>query len=51
MSTLINLVISFIIGLFFGHTLENQQTTQKDPHKVPIEIMQQLKTCQHILDS
>lgn len=50
MSTLVNLVISFIMGFFFGHQLEEPQTTHHDLNIDSIEIYQKLEQQQHILN-
>lgn len=51
MSTLINLVISFIMGVLFGHQLENPKTAHIEFKKQYIEIFQHLEVRQKILDS
>lgn len=50
MSSLINLVISFIMGLLFGHQLEEPKTAHHELQKDSIEIFQHLKAQQKVLD-
>lgn len=50
MSSLINLVISFIMGLLLGHQLEEPKTAHHDLQKNSIEVFQHLEAQQKILD-
>ncbi|SDR89551.1 hypothetical protein [Gramella sp. MAR_2010_147] len=50
MSTLINLVISFIMGVLFGHQMEEPKTAHIELKKQSIEIFQQLESRQQILE-
>lgn len=50
MGTLINLLISFIMGLFFGHQIEEPKTAHNDFQEDHIEIFQKLKTQQQVLE-
>ncbi|MGA8855209.1 MAG: hypothetical protein WB492_13625 [Christiangramia sp.] len=50
MSTLINLVISFIIGLLFGHQLEEPKTAHHEFQKDSIDIYKSLESRQKVLE-
>ena len=50
MSALTNLLISFIMGVFFGHQSQENKTAHIDHELYHIEILQQLETQQKILN-
>ncbi|WP_165499022.1 hypothetical protein [Gramella sp. KN1008] len=50
MGTLINLLISFIMGLLFGHQMEEPKTAHNDLPKDQTEIFQKLKAQQQLLE-
>lgn len=49
MSSLINLLLSFLMGLFFGHQQKEPQTAQNDM-KIPVEMIHKLECRQQILE-
>ncbi|MBT8295208.1 MAG: hypothetical protein KJP01_07285 [Gramella sp.] len=51
MSALVNLVLSFIMGLLFGHQLEKPKTAHYEFQKDQTEILKSLEARQHILES
>ena len=50
MSSFINLIISFVMGLFFGQQMEDPKTTHHDLEKNSTEIFQKLESRQQVLD-
>lgn len=50
MSTLVNLVVSFIMGLLFGHQIEEPRTAQYEFQTDSIEIYQKLEMRQQVLE-
>lgn len=48
MSSLINLLLSFLMGLFFGHQQE-VKTAQNDL-KIPVEVIHHLECRQQVLE-
>ncbi len=51
MSSLINLVISFIMGLLFGQHLEEPKTAHHEYQKDAIELLKCLESRQFVLES
>ncbi len=51
MSTLVNLVISFIMGLFFGHQMEEPRTASHEFQKCTLELVENLQQRQQILET
>lgn len=51
MSSLINLVLSFIVGLLFGHQLEEPKTAHQEYQKDTIEVFKSLEARQQVLES
>ena len=50
MSTLINLIISLLMGAAFGNQLQEPSTVQKDHEKQKIELITKLEQKQKILE-
>ena len=50
MSTLINLVLSFFMGILFGHQIEETRTAHLELHKDSTEIYKKLEARQKFLD-
>lgn len=50
MGTLINLLISFIMGLLFGHQIEEPKTAHTDFQKDQTEIFLKLQAQQQLLE-
>ncbi|MDR5589971.1 hypothetical protein [Christiangramia sp. SM2212] len=50
MGTLINLVISFIMGLLFGHQIDESKTAHHELQKHSIEVFHDLESRQKILE-
>ena len=50
MGTLINLIMSLIMGAFFGHQTEEPQTAQIDRQDEPVEIYEKLMEQQQVLE-
>lgn len=49
MSSLINLLLSFLMGLLFGHQQEEVPTAQNDLH-LPVKVIHKLECKQQILE-
>lgn len=50
MSTLINLIISFVLGILFGHQIEEPKTANNEVQKESIEIFETLECRQQVLE-
>ncbi|WP_157493003.1 hypothetical protein [Christiangramia flava] len=50
MSSLINLLLSLIMGIFFGHESENSSTAQNEDWKPRTEILLHLEEQQQLLE-
>lgn len=50
MGTLINLLISFIMSVLFGHQIKEPNTAHNELQKDKIEVFQQLKAQQQLLE-
>lgn len=51
MGALVNLVLSFIMGLFFGHQIEEPLTAHYEFQKDHTEILKSLEARQKILET
>ena len=51
MSALVNLILSFVMGLFYGHQIEKPITAQYEFQEDHTEIIHELKDRQQVLES